>query len=84
MNSPSQPDSQSGPTLVTGSPLKMPIAMPVEMLVGLMVPPLLLGLLTARALSDGLTQLGLISEQIFSGERLPNLNMPPSPTGSTD
>ncbi|WOD41153.1 hypothetical protein [Nodosilinea sp. E11] len=47
----------------------------VEIVVGLLVPPLLLGILAARALTDGLTQAGLASEQIFSGERLPNLNL---------
>lgn len=48
-----------------------------EVAVGLLVPPVLLGILVTRALADGLTQLGLVSEQIFSGDRLPNLNMPP-------
>ena len=48
-----------------------------EVVVGLLVPPMLLGILVTRALADGLTQLGLVSEQLFSGDRLPNLNMPP-------
>ncbi|MFQ4140371.1 hypothetical protein PGN35_029060 [Nodosilinea sp. PGN35] len=48
-----------------------------EVAVGLLVPPVLLGILVARALADGLTQAGLASEQIFSGDRLPTLNMPP-------
>lgn len=48
-----------------------------EVAVGLLVPPVLLGILVTRALADGLTQLGLVSEQLFSGDRLPNLNMPP-------
>ena len=49
-----------------------------ELLIGLLVPPVLLGILTARALADGLTQVGLASEQWFAGERLPNLNIPPT------
>ncbi len=48
-----------------------------EVAVGLLVPPVLLGILVTRALADGLTQLGLVSEQLFSGDRLPNLKMPP-------
>lgn len=47
-----------------------------EVAVGLLVPPVLLGIFVARALADGLTQLGLASEQIFAGDRLPTLNMP--------
>jgi hypothetical protein len=58
---------------------RKPVAAPTEWAVGLLVPPLLLGLLISRALADGLTQAGLASEQIFSGERLPNLNMPLQP-----
>ena len=57
----------------------------VEVAVGLLVPPLLLGILVARALSDGLTQAGLASEQIFSGQRLPNLKIPyPQPGAPVD
>lgn len=48
-----------------------------EVAVGLLVPPVLLGILVTRALADGLTQLGLVSEQLFSGDRLPTLKMPP-------
>ncbi|MGB6016936.1 MAG: hypothetical protein WBG32_19540 [Nodosilinea sp.] len=49
-----------------------------EVMVGLLVPPVLIGIAVARALADGLTQAGLSSEQLFAGERLPNLNMPPT------
>ena len=57
----------------------------VEVAVGLLVPPLLLGILVARALSDGLSQAGLASEQIFAGQRLPNLKIPhPQPGASVD
>lgn len=49
-----------------------------EVAVGLLVPPMLLGILVTRTLADGLTQLGLVSEQLFSGDRLPNLKMPPA------
>ena len=50
-----------------------------EVLIGVLVPPVLLGILTARALATGLTQAGLASEQLLAGERLPNLNIPPTP-----
>ncbi len=57
----------------------------VEVAVGLLVPPLLLGILVARALSDGLTQAGLASEQIFAGQRLPTLKIPyPQPGAPVD
>jgi hypothetical protein len=46
-----------------------------DWLLGLLVPPVLLGIVATRALADGLTQAGLVSEQIFAGERLPNLNL---------
>lgn len=46
-----------------------------ELLIGLLVPPVLGGILIAQGLADGLIQAGLVSEQIFRGERLPNLNM---------
>ncbi|MBE9157393.1 hypothetical protein IQ265_11235 [Nodosilinea sp. LEGE 06152] len=55
-----------------------------EIIVGLLVPPVLIGIAIGRALADGLTQAGLSSEQLFAGERLPHLNMPPtSPHPST-
>ncbi|WP_035990868.1 hypothetical protein [Leptolyngbya sp. KIOST-1] len=50
-----------------------------EVLVGLLVPPVLLGIAVAHALADGLTQAGLASEQLFAGERLPNLKVPQAP-----
>jgi hypothetical protein len=60
-------------------------SLPTEVLLGLLVPPVLLGLFAARLVADGLTQVGLASEQLFSGERLPNLNVPPhSPTHTPD
>ena len=55
-----------------------------EVMVGLLVPPVLIGIAVGRALANGLTQAGLSSEQLFAGERLPNLNMPPtSPSQAT-
>ncbi|MGF1568219.1 MAG: hypothetical protein ACFCVD_09105 [Nodosilinea sp.] len=62
---------------LTGARPQRLTPVPPEILVGGLVPPLLLGLLAARVLAHGLTQVGLVSEQIFQGERLPNLNISP-------
>jgi hypothetical protein len=45
-----------------------------DMVVSMMTAPLLLGLVAGRAISDGLTQLGTVSEELFRGERLPTLS----------
>lgn len=47
-----------------------------DLLIGLLVPPVLGGVVVAQALTDGLVQAGLVSEQLFRGERLPTLHMP--------
>ncbi len=47
------------------------------MVVSMLTGPFLLGLLGARAIADGLTQLGLASEEVFRGERLPILHTVP-------
>lgn len=41
--------------------------------------PFLMGLIGAHALVEGLTQLGIASEEFFRGERLPSI-----PTGSKE
>ena len=56
---------------------------PTELLIGALVPPVLLGILASRVLADGLTQMGLASEQLFAGERLPNLNLATPPVESS-
>lgn len=56
-----------------------------DLALGLLVPPVLLGILASRALAAGLAQAGLASEQLFAGERLPNLKVPrPSTAPSAD
>ncbi len=42
----------------------------------LLTPPFLLGLTTIASVTQGLTELGQMSEEIFRGERLPLLNFP--------
>ncbi|WP_272066374.1 hypothetical protein [Oscillatoria sp. CS-180] len=49
-----------------------------------MTGPFLVALLGARALSDVLTQLGLASEELLRGERLPNLQGIPHQTIALD
>ena len=44
-----------------------------NMVISLMTGPLLVALAGARACSDALIQIGLASEEVFRGERLPNL-----------
>ena len=51
-----------------------------SMVISLMTGPLLITLIGARALSDALTQLGLASEELFRGERLPILQSVPNQT----
>ncbi|MEM9003949.1 MAG: hypothetical protein AAGE59_10530 [Cyanobacteria bacterium P01_F01_bin.86] len=43
----------------------------------MMTGPFLLGLVGVRAIAAGLTQLGLASEEVFRGERLPILHTVP-------
>lgn len=54
------------------------------MVISLMTGPLLVTLMGARALSEALTQLGLASEELFRGERLPTLQNVPNQTDFID
>lgn len=46
-----------------------------QCLVGALVPPVLLGLITARLVADGFRQAGLMGEQLLQGQRLPHLHV---------
>jgi len=46
-----------------------------ELVVGSLVPPVLLGILIARGAAEVMTQVGIISEQLYQGQRLPTLNV---------
>jgi len=50
-----------------------------SVVISLMTGPLLVTLMGARALAEALTQAGVASEELFRGERLPNLSNVPSP-----
>jgi hypothetical protein len=45
-----------------------------ELLLGLATAPLLVGLLASKALADLMQDLGLASEEVFRGDRLPVLD----------
>ncbi|MGK7946525.1 MAG: hypothetical protein AB4058_18850 [Microcystaceae cyanobacterium] len=45
-------------------------------LLSLVTPPFLLGITVIDSLTQGLKELGSMSEEIFRGERLPLLNFP--------
>lgn len=55
-----------------------------SVVVSLMTGALLVTLMGARALSEALTQVGLASEELFRGERLPNLQNVPNQTDDID
>lgn len=51
---------------------------PVDWLLSAATVPLLAGLLAQRALAEGLRELGVLSEELFRGDRLPVLHFPES------
>lgn len=46
------------------------------LLLSALVPPVLLGLMTARLVANGFRQAGLLGEQLLQGQRLPHLPGP--------
>jgi hypothetical protein len=60
-------------------PMKRSFTLPGDLLISALTPPILAGILGAQATADLLRQLGLISEELFRGERLPTLSMAISP-----
>ncbi|MDJ0708195.1 MAG: hypothetical protein QNJ46_33405 [Leptolyngbyaceae cyanobacterium MO_188.B28] len=56
-----------------------------ELLISLATGPMLLGILSAKSLSEFVQQIGVASEEIFRGDRLPVLTMPiPKPENNHD
>ena len=53
-----------------------------ELLLSLATGPVLLGLLGNKLINQLLPEIGLYSEEIFRGDRLPMLNFPQNPTDS--
>ena len=60
-----------------------PVVSP-SLLVSIAATPWLVAIITINAASGLLEQLGLASEEIFRGDRLPVLHLPVSETSSTD
>jgi hypothetical protein len=53
-----------------------PVALsPTDLWLSLLTPPLLVGIIGLRTLADTLQQLGLASEELFRGDRLPSLSI---------
>ncbi|MEM1311411.1 MAG: hypothetical protein AAF892_06725 [Cyanobacteria bacterium P01_D01_bin.71] len=50
-----------------------------NMVISFLTGSLLVTLMACRTLADALTQVGIASEEVFRGERLPNLQTAPSP-----
>lgn len=67
LTSPPPMDTSSSPVRLVAS----------DVAIGLMTGSLLLGLVGARAIANGVTQAGIASEELFRGERLPTLPIPP-------
>ena len=47
-----------------------------ELLLSLATPPLLIALVGSKVLAEAVRELGLLSEEIFRGDRLPALHFP--------
>lgn len=57
--------------------------LPVEVAIGLVTVPALITLVGAKAFADTVQNLGQWSEELFRGDRLPMLNVPPSTPSDT-
>ncbi|MEO0489282.1 MAG: hypothetical protein AAFW84_02050 [Cyanobacteria bacterium J06635_15] len=77
------PESSAHPSPDLVEPLATAVAAyPPNLFVSLATPAMLLGLVLGRSLADAIQQVGLASEEIFRGDRLPILTVtatePPS------
>ena len=68
-------NSSKNPTLTTPS-----WKISSDIVLSLATGPVLLGLLGNKAINELLSEIGLYSEEIFRGDRLPMLNFPQSPS----
>lgn len=62
----------------TGTDPTPPVKIPTDILLSLATGPVLLGVLSLQAISSSLQTLGLASEEVFRGDRLPVLPFPES------
>ncbi|MDX2245096.1 MAG: hypothetical protein NW224_30835 [Leptolyngbyaceae cyanobacterium bins.302] len=51
----------------------------IELAIGLVTAPALIALVGAKVLAEASHSLGRWSEELFRGDRLPRLNVPPTP-----
>ena len=71
-------NSSENPTLITPS-----WKISSDIVLSLATGPVLLGLLGNKAINELLLEVGLSSEEIFRGDRLPMLNFPQNPSESS-
>lgn len=57
---------------------------PPQILLSVATVPLLVALVSSKALAEGVRELGLLSEEIFRGDRLPVLNFPSATQANPD
>lgn len=70
---------KNAPAKVTYSP-KAPKDLSSALVVGVLVPPVLMGIMASKTLANILAQVGLVTEQLYRGDRLPTLNIPSTET----
>ena len=74
------PSEQSAPQVSTHA---KPFVSPA-LLLSLATPPLLVALVGSKLVTEAVRELGLLSEEIFRGDRLPVLNFPKSEPSDPD
>ncbi|PSB34337.1 hypothetical protein [Stenomitos frigidus] len=74
---PSEPSTS--PVSTSTKPLVAP-----ELLLSLATVPLLVALVGSKVLTEAVQELGLLSEEIFRGDRLPVLNFPKTVQSNPD
>ncbi len=70
------PSSGRAPTAPTPSPRTIPSQLVTPALLVMATPPCLLAIVVLRAIGESLEQVGLTSEEIFRGDRLPVIPFP--------
>jgi hypothetical protein len=65
--------------MISGSPARIAVISP-SILVSLAATPWLVAIVSVRAAGEFIEQLGLASEEIFRGDRLPVLHFPDRPS----
>lgn len=66
--------------MMSGSPARIAVVSPSILLVSLAATPWLAAIVSARMAGEFIAQLGLASEEVFRGDRLPVLHFPDRPS----